>query len=494
MDVRTRYAPSPTGVPHVGNIRTAIFDYLLARHCGGQFILRIEDTDQARLVAESIEQIGESLRWLGMDWDEGPDVGGPYGPYVQSQRLDLYRAAADRLLAQGDAYECWCAPERLEVVRAEQARNKQPPKYDRRCRSENGRVEARREASAAGRRPVVRFKTPLSGEVTLHDAIHGDTTFDLSTIDDFVMLKSDGFPTYHLAYIVDDEAMKITHVLRGDEWIPSAPRHLLIYRALGIEPPVIAHLPRILGTEGAKLSKRHGATSVFEYRDQGYLADALFNFLGLTGWSLDDKTEIISREQFIKHFTLDRVVKNPAIFNVEKLTWMNGVYIREMPEQRLIELFAERLDGDLPAGVARPVDRGLVGRIAPLIRERVKLLSEAVDYCDFFFIDRLHYSREDLPGKAFADRQTEAVKALEQAVAAVERLGDWTHAALEESLRALAAELALKAGDLFSLIRVAVTGRRVTPPLFESMEILGQPRCIERLRAAVTMLRGESGV
>jgi glutamyl-tRNA synthetase len=333
----------------------------------------------------------------------------------------------------------------------------------------------------------VRFSTPEQGSISFDDAIHGETTFDLATIDDFVMLKSDGFPTYHLAYIVDDEAMQITHVLRGDEWIPSAPRHMLIYNALGITPPVLAHLPRVLGPDGAKLSKRHGATSVFEYRDQGYLPEALFNFLGLTGWSLDDKTEILSKDEFIEHFTLDRVVKNPAVFNVEKLTWMNGVYIREMPEERLVDVFAEWLERDLPASVARPLDRGLVAKIVPLIRERIKLLTEVVDYCDFFFAVDITCAREELLGKAYRDNSDGARAALEAAIEALDSV-EWTHDVLEQTMRVLAETLGVKAGDLFSLVRVAVTGKRVTPPLFESMEILGQERSLSRLRAAAASL------
>jgi glutamyl-tRNA synthetase len=489
VTVRTRYAPSPTGIPHVGNIRTALFDYLLARRHHGQFILRIEDTDQARYSPDAVAGLIESLRWLGIEHDEGPDIGGPYGPYTQSERLDLYRAAAARLLAQGDAYECWCSPRRLDALRAEQQRRKVPPGYDRRCREEAGRVAARNEAEAEGRSCVVRFKTPLTGAISFKDAIHGETNFNLATLDDFVMLKSDGFPTYHLAYIVDDEAMRITHVLRGDEWIPSAPRHMLIYRALGFEPPVIAHVPRVLGPDGSKLSKRHGATSVFEYRDAGYLPEALFNFLGLVGWSLDDKTEIISRAQFIEHFSLDRVVKNPAVFNVEKLQWMNGVYIREVvPQDELVSLFAERLERDLPAAVPRPIDRALLARIAPLIRERIKLLSEVPDYCDFFFTDDLRYSVEELLGKAHGDRPAEAKSALEQAATVANEQQAWTHDALEAAYRALAETLGVKAGDLFSLVRVAVTGRRVTPPLFESMEIVGRERCVARIQAAIAKL------
>lgn len=488
MTVRTRYAPSPTGVPHVGNIRTALFSYLLARRHGGQFILRLEDTDRTRLVPDSIPKISESLHWLGLDYDEGPDIGGPYGPYTQSERLDQYQAAARRLIEQGDAYECWCSSERLDAIRAEQQRLKQPPQYDRRCREPAGQAEAKREAEADGRAAVVRFKTPREGTVTLEDPIHGSTPFDVATIDDFVMLKSDGFPTYHLAYIVDDEAMEITHVIRGDEWIPSAPRHLLIYRALGIEPPVIAHAPRILGPDGAKLSKRHGATSVFEYRDEGYLPDALFNFLGLIGWSLDDKTEIISKAQFIEHFSLERIVKNPAIFNAEKLQWMNGVYIREVvPEPELVAMFAGRLEADFPTHIPRPIDRELVARIAPLIKERVKLLSEVPGYCDFFFTDNLAWSKDDLLGKPYATRPGDAKTAL-QAVAKSTGEVEWTHDAIEAALRALAHEVGAKAGDLFSLVRVAVTGKRVTPPLFESMEILGRERCLERLNQAAWLL------
>lgn len=488
MTVRTRYAPSPTGLPHVGNIRTALFDWLLARHYGGQFILRIEDTDQARYTPGAVAGLLESLRWLGIDWDEGPDVGGPYGPYVQSERLDLYRAAADRLLRQGDAYECWCSPQRLEAVRAEQTRNKLPPKYDRRCRSEEGRVEARREAAADGRAPVVRFKTPLSGNVTFHDAIHGDTTVDVATLDDFVILKSDGFPTYHLAYIVDDDAMKITHVLRGDEWISSAPRHMLLYRALGIEPPVLAHLPRVLGADRAKLSKRHGATSVLEYRDRGYLPEAMFNFLGLLGWSLDDRTVIISRQQFVENFTLERIVKNPAIFDLDKLTWMNGVYIRDMPEERLAALLLEQLERDLPPEARRPLDPALVRRIVPLVRERIKLLTEAAPLTECFFVDELAYEAEELLGKGFRGRPGAALGALRMVLARLEPVDDWRHEALEAPMRTLADELGVKAGDLFMPIRVAVTGRAVSPPLFETMEVLGKGRTLARLRAAIDRL------
>jgi len=271
--VRVRFAPSPTGRPHVGNIRTAMFNWLLARHTGGSFILRIEDTDVARKVEGALEAILDGLRWLGLDWDEGPEAGGAYGPYFQSQRLKLYHEAAEKLVSQGDAYYCYCSPERLEEMRAEQVRRKQPPGYDRQCRGLSGEERAQREA--AGITPVVRFKVPLEGQTRFHDLIFGEVVFENSTIDDLVLLKSDGYPTYHLANVVDDSAMKVSHVIRAEEWISSTPRHILLYRALGLEPPQFVHHPMILGPDRAKLSKRHGAVSILEYREQGYLQEAM---------------------------------------------------------------------------------------------------------------------------------------------------------------------------------------------------------------------------
>ena len=334
--VRTRYAPSPTGEPHLGNIRTALYDWLLARHYGGQFILRIEDTDQQRYAEGGVEALFSALRWLGLEWDEGPDVGGPHGPYVQSERLELYNSYTDRLLAQDNAYQCYCSPERLAEVRKQQQARKEPPRYDRRCRDLT--PEQRAEAEASGVAPVVRFKTPLTGETVAHDVLRGDIVFKNETLDDFVLMKSDGYPTYHLAAIVDDHLMEITHVIRSDEWLPSAPRHFLIYQAFGWEPPLIAHVSRVLGPDKTKLSKRHGAHSVLDYREQGFLPDAVINFLALLGWSLDDHTEIIDRQTLVQHFDLDRVLPNPAVFNQDKLLWMNGMYIRQMPPETLADV------------------------------------------------------------------------------------------------------------------------------------------------------------
>lgn len=483
MSVRTRYAPSPTGDPHLGNIRTALYDWLLARHFGGQFILRIEDTDQQRYTEGGVEAMEAALRWLGLDWDEGPSKGGPFGPYVQSQRLDIYHERAEWLIEHDHAYRCYCSPEHLEEVRKQQQARKEPPRYDRYCRGLTPEERAGQEAS--GVKPVVRFKTPLDGETVTHDVLRGTVVFQNSTLDDFVILKSDGYPTYHLAAMVDDHLMEITHVIRGDEWLPSAPRHFLIYQAFGWEPPLFAHVSRILGPDKAKLSKRHGADSVLDYQRKGYLPDAVVNFLALLGWSLDDHTEIIDRETLIKHFDVDRLIPNPAIFNAEKLLWMNGVYIRELSP----EAFAEAVKPYLDDALGRRVDDSLLRRIVPLVQERVRLLSEIVAIADFFFTaGPLTYDTEALLGKKFAGKPTAAASALQQAIRAAGSLPEWTHEALEAAIRPLAEEIGVKAGDLFGVIRVAVTGKTATPPLFETMEVLGREVTFQRLRTAIEKL------
>jgi len=488
MSVRVRYAPSPTGEPHVGNIRTALFNWLLARHEGGIFILRIEDTDQARIVPGALEAIFDSLRWLGLNWDEGPEVGGPHAPYFQSQRLEHYHRASQQLIAAGHAYRCYCSPTRLEEMRGEQMRRGVPPKYDRRCR--NMTDAQRTEHESQGIPPVVRFKTPLSERTTFHDLVRGYVTFENDTLDDFVLLKSDGFPTYHLANVVDDHLMDITHVLRGDEWLASTPRHMLMYQAFGWEPPLWAHLPMILGPDRAKLSKRHGDTALLEFRQRGFLPQALFNFLGLLGWSLDDKTEIISREEFVRHFSLERIVKNPAIFNVEKLTWMNGVYIRDLPPDTLAGHLAAYLEEHLHPDIPRPIDRSYLARIVPLIQERIKRLDEAAELTDFFFREgELTYRLDDLLGKRFATAPSEATSALATVRKRIDGLEPWDEGSLEGAVRPLAEELGLKTGDLFGLIRVAVTGRTAAPPLFQTMAVLGRERTLGRLEAAVRRLK-----
>jgi glutamyl-tRNA synthetase len=483
--VRVRFAPSPTGRPHVGNVRTAMFNWLLARHTGGRFILRIEDTDVARKVKGALEAILDGLKWLGLDWDEGPEVGGDYGPYFQSQRLSLYREAAERLVAQGDAYYCYCSAERLEEMRAEQVRRKQPPGYDRHCRDLSPEERARQEAE--GITPVIRFKVPLEGKTGFNDLIWGDVVFENSTLDDFVLLKSDGYPTYHLANVVDDSAMRISHVIRAEEWISSTPRHMLLYQALGLEPPQFVHHPMILGPDRAKLSKRHGAVSILEYREQGYLPETMFNFLALIGWSLDDKTEIMSREELVKNFSLERIGKTGAIFNRDKLDWMNGVYIRSLTVDDFTRRALPFLEKSLSPEIKRPLDTDYVRQIMPLIQERARTLTEVAELTEFFFSDALDYDSSLLIVKKM-DRES-AARALETSRQGLEPLERFDHESLEAVLRPLAEELGLKTGQLFGTLRVAVTGRTVAPPLFETMSVLGKKRCLVRIKAALDKLR-----
>jgi glutamyl-tRNA synthetase len=478
--IRVRYAPSPTGAPHIGNIRTALFNWLFARHHGGRFILRIEDTDVARKVETAEQEIMDSLRWLGLDWDEGPEVGGEYGPYRQSERLGIYRDIAERLVREGRAYYCYCSPERLAEMRAQQARERRPPGYDRHCRELT--AAQRQEKEAQGIRPVIRFKMPLEGETTFEDLVRGQVTFSHANLDDFVLLKSDGYPTYHLANVTDDHLMEISHVMRADEWISSTPRHILLYQALGWEPPLFAHLPIILGSDRAKLSKRHGATSVAAFRSEGYLPEALLNFLALLGWSLDDRTEIIDRQDLIRHFSLERINKTAAIFSLEKLEWMNGVYIRQLHPVELRDRLMPFLDAGLPPSVPRPLSPEYVLAMVPLLQERLKRLKDVTELTDFFFLDDISYEASLLLGKHLS--REAALRGLEAAQREIRALPTYNAEALETALRRLAEELGLKAGVFFGLLRVAITGKTVAPPLFQSMALLGRSKVLERIGLA----------
>ena len=482
--VRVRYAPSPTGGPHVGNIRTAIFDWLLARGSGGTFIVRIEDTDQARNVEGATEELLEALRWLGLDWDEGPDVGGDYGPYVQSLRLDSYRQAAETLVEAGSAYRCYCSPERLAELRREQSRLKRPLGYDRHCRELSPKERRAREGE--GIVPVVRFAMPLDGVTTASDLIRGEVRFENRLIDDLVIVKSDGFPTYHLAHVVDDHAMKITHVLRGEEWLSSTPRHLLLYQALGWDPPYLAHLPMILGTDRAKLSKRHGATTVLEYREMGYLPWAMVNFLALVGWSLDDKTEVFSPPELIKSFTLDRVGRAGAIFNTEKLDWLNGHHIRQLTHDDLADALLDSWRAGPPEEIPELPSKEYLLRIVPLVQERLKTLKDAAPLVSFFFAPEVEYETAELVQKKM-DVEGSRV-AFQRSVAALEGLATFDAKSIEGVLRQLAADLDIKVGQLLGGLRIATTGLRVAPPLFETLEILGRERSLADIRAAVDRL------
>ena len=490
MTVRVRYAPSPTGDPHVGNIRSALFNWLYARHTGGTFIVRIEDTDRARLVPGSLDAILDALRWLGLDWDEGPGSDAPYGPYVQSERLDHYSEHAERLLSEGKAYHCYCTPERLDEVRKQRQKERKPTGYDRRCLD----PDEARKARAENPTPVVRFRMPTEGSVTVDDFVRGKVTFDVSLLDDFVLLKSDGYPTYHLANVVDDHLMEISHVMRAEEWLPSAPRHRLLYEAFGYEMPELVHLPLILGPDRSKLSKRHGAASVLEFRDLGYLPDALVNFLALLGWSLDESSEVFTKDELVQHFTPERIVASPAVFNIEKLDWFNGLYIRQMSDDALASALIPWLEDEehgLPAS-ARPINRDYLASIVPLERERLKRLAQAPEMLSFFFEERLSYDPAALVPKGLdvdgARAALEAALAAAEAAPADTGVDDWSAPALETAYRALAERLEVKTGQLFGAMRVAVTGRTAAPPLFDTLSVLGKERCVARLRAALEAL------
>lgn len=479
--VRVRIAPSPTGMPHIGNFRTVVFNWLFARHHGGRFVVRIEDTDVARRVEGSVEAILDGLRWLGLDWDEGPEVDGPHGPYFQSQRLPIYHEHAERLLRQGDAYRCFCSPERLAAMREEQQRRKEPG-YDRLCRTlPDSEVQARLEQGSV---PVVRFKVPLEGSTTFHDLIHGDITFPNVALDDFVLIKSDGYPTYHMAHLVDDHLMRISHVLRADEWISSTPRHVLLYRAFGWVPPSFAHVPQILGPDRSKLSKRHGATSIIAYRDMGYLPEAMLNYLALLGWAYDATTEIMSRDELVRYFSIEKINKTGAIFDVNKLDWMNGFYIRQLS---IPDLTSRAMPYLMDAGLATDADRQYVEQVIPLVQERIRKLSDVKESMDYFFLDTLEYDSRLLIPKGLAAESS--LSALRAAAGRVAGQQQWDRTTLEASLRPLAQELGLKTGQLFGVLRVAVTGRTAAPPLFETMEVLGRERVMPRLAEAESRLQ-----
>jgi glutamyl-tRNA synthetase len=483
--VRVRIAPSPTGYFHVGSARTALFNWLFARRHGGKFIVRVEDTDRKRYNSEAVSDAMDSLHWLGLDWDEGPEVGGGHGPYYQSERLDLYHEYADRLLAEGQAYRCYCSSERLAALREEQRERKTDVGYDRHCRRLTAAQRA--EYEAQGIIPVIRLKAPLEGQTTFHDVLYGTITVENDTLDDLVLLKSDGFPTYHLAVVVDDHLMEISHIMRGDEWLPSVPKHVLLYDAFGWEIPVYAHMPLILAPTGkGKLSKRHGGVEVRDFRRQGYLPEAMINYLARVGWSYDDKTEIFDRDELIRYFDLSGINNSPARFSYDRLEWMNAYYLRQLEAddlaQRLVP-FLSRAGFEVTAGDLRPM--------VPLVQERIKTLAEAVDWLDFFFQEDIQYDAELLVAKK-VDAAT-LLDALRQAREQLAFLPRFEAETIESSLRALADRLGLKVGQLLGPLRVAVTGKRVAPPLFETLAILGRERTLARIDSGIDALAHAAG-
>ncbi|MFB3915328.1 MAG: glutamate--tRNA ligase [Terriglobales bacterium] len=471
--VRVRFAPSPTGYLHVGGARTALFNWLFARHHRGTLILRIEDTDVERSTSEMVEGILQAMRWLGLDWDEGP--------FFQSQRMEAYRALAARLVDSGDAYYCFCTKEELESRRQAATAAGGSSSYDRTCR--RLLPEEARRRKQAGELCAVRFAVPESGSTCWDDAVFGRVEFANAELEDFVLLRSDGGPTYHLSVVADDIDMKVTHVIRGADHLSNTPKQKMLYEALGAPLPVFAHVPLILGPDKTRLSKRHGATSVTAYRDEGFLPEAFRNYLALLGWTPPDSTkEIMSGEELISLFSLDGISKSNAVFDRTKLEWMNAEYIRAMPVD---ELSARLLPVVREAGYE--VGPEQMRRIAPLIRERIKLLRDALTVADFFFVKELPaYDLALLiPQKGDAAMARKVLERTREVLAKA----DFNARALEQALRAAAQELGLKPGQMFTPIRVAVTGRTAAPPLFETLEVLGREKSSERVKQAIAKLK-----
>ena len=489
INMRTRFAPSPTGEPHVGNIRTAVFAWLFARNNNGSFIIRVEDTDQARSVEGATDSILQSLSWLGVDWDEGPDKGGEYGPYIQSERQKqgIYSKAVETLIDSNQAYYCSCSTERLDKLRKTQIKSSKPPGYDGHCRTKNIN-----QLPAELKSQVVRFAMPKSGVTEVSDTIRGTIKFENALIDDFVILKSDGFPTYHLANVVDDHAMKISHVIRAEEWLPSLPRHINLYNALGFDPPIFAHVPIILAPDRTKLSKRHGATSIKEFRSKGYLASAMLNFLCLLGWSLDDKTEIFTVKELIEFFSIERVSKSSAIFDNKKLEWMNGHYIREFEQSKLIgDLKKYWTDFPVSTFDIEPTTSKLEA-VVPLIKDRIKTLEEAAPMINFLFSETLSYDPEMLIQKKMDYKST--LYALNEVLPVINEINPFNANNIEDNLRLLADKVSIKPGQLFGTLRIATTGQRVSPPLFESLEIIGKDKTVESISLAIQKLNSHGDI
>jgi len=471
VPVRVRIAPSPTGDPHVGTAYVALFNRTWARRNGGQFLLRIEDTDRARSNPESERMIFDSLKWLGLTYDEGPDIGGPTGPYRQSERVSIYPKHARDLVEKGAAYYCTCTADRLEAVRKAQSAAKLAPRYDGHCRNlPSAEVKKQIDAGAPW---VIRLKVANEGECRFKDVVRGEVVFAWDQIDDQILLKSDGWPTYHLANVVDDHLMGITHVIRAEEWISSTPKHIKLYEVFGWEPPVWCHVPLLRNKDKSKISKRKNPTSLKWYEAQGYLPEALVNFLGLMGFSMPAGLEVYSPAEMEKEFSIEKINAGGPVFDMQKLDWMNGQYMRKLSADEL----AKRLG---PFGAAGK-DRALVKRIVPLIQDRLRVLSDFGELTSFFFAESVEHDPAVLVGKKSTPAETASLL-----VAAHEVLKscEWTAAAMEAKLREVATSKNIKPGDLFMPIRIAVTGKAATPPLTETMEVIGKEKCLARLEAA----------
>ncbi len=483
-DIRVRFAPSPTGTLHIGGARTALFNWLFAKHHGGSFVLRLEDTDMTRSTDESARGILEGLQWLGIDWDEGPDKDGALGPYRQSERLEIYQKYIQLLLNSGLAYYCFCTPEELQAGREKAREEKRDYLYDGKCRNlTHAEID---DKLRSGQKAVIRFKTPSQGITIVNDLIRGQVSFNNELLDDFIIVKSDGWPTYNFAVVVDDATMKISHVIRAEEHLSNTPKQLLIYQGLDIIPPQFAHVSMILAPDRSKLSKRHGATSVQEFRDEGYLPEAILNYLALLGWSSGEDVDFWKPADIIARFSLNDISRSPAVYDIEKLTWMNGHYIAETDPERLYTLL---FDEGSAKGWLTPDNKDYVLKVISLVKTRVKKLGDILNDTNYFFEDGFSYDEKGYD-KHF--KKANASSVMKAALSIVKTIHSFDAATLEEYFRTTAAEMGFKAGDLIHPTRLALSGRTNTPGLFEVMELLGPERCRERIERALKQLAPEA--
>ena len=476
MTVCTRYAPSPTGSLHIGNVRSGLFAYLFARHNGGRFILRIDDTDRERSTQESLEEIIASLQWLGIEWDAGP----PDPHYFQSSRFDRYREAALRLLREGKAYPCYCTAEELEAKRRQAEREKRKPGYDGTCRSKPFAADLPLPDRAAGRNYTIRFRSPPEGQTVVEDLVKGHSVFQNTELDDLIIFRSDGVPTYNFATVLDDADFEISHVVRGDDHLPNTPRQIQIFLALGLTPPAYAHLPMVMGPDGKPLSKRHGATSVFAYRDAGYFPETLLNYLARMGWSHGDQ-EIFSKQEMIDYFGFDACGKSPGIFNPEKLLWLNFHYLKQRTPAQLareVTPFIEK------RGYKIPGDRAWLEKMVETLRERAKTLVELVEFAHFYLSDDIAIE----PKAAAKFLKPEIAEPLKVLAAGIDEVDECGESAVQAVFERVLAQFGLKLGQLAQPVRVALTGGTVSPGIYEVIAVLGKARTVERLNRAVATI------
>ena len=492
MEVRVRYAPSPTGLQHIGGVRTALYNYFFARSQHGKFILRIEDTDRERYSDESLQDLYDTLEWLGITWDEGPNIGGPYGPYIQSERLELYQRYARQLVEEGKAYYCYCTPERLEKLRQEQAASKsQYQGYDRHC--EHLSEEERQKAIEAGIKPVIRLKVPTEGKTTFHDILMGDITRKNKDVSpDPVLLKSDGYPTYHLANVIDDHLMGITHIMRAQEWIPSGPLHILLYEAFGWQPPVYCHLPMVCGKDGQKLSKRHGDTAVRDFRKKGYLPEAILNYVTLVGWSLDGSREFFTRQELEQCFVLENIHVSSGTFDYKKLDWFNGQYIRQKSDEEIVSLIMPYLQeaGFISKEVSAE-ERKTLMLLAPPLKERMKILSDAVPLSAFLFKDEPVTDKAQYIAKGMdEDKTREAFRKGSEIILSNAEAGK-PFSQSEDEIKAYAESAGIKVNGVFQPVRVALTNSTVSLPLHDTVALLGVQESRRRIERAMRLFDQE---